>query len=463
MDRIDKIEDKVNAFLKIDREDILRQAENSDVRRKTGAILSQFDGIPISIKDVINVEGQPCTCGSKILEPYNSIYDATAVKKLKEKGFITFGRNNMDEFAMGSSCENSAFKKTSNPWNLERVPGGSSGGSAAAVSSGEIVASLGTDTGGSVRQPAAFCGVVGLKPTYGKVSRYGVVAYASSLDQIGPITRNVSDSAILLDTISGHDKMDSSSISDKRNDSYQNVIKNSNNNLDGFKVGVPREYLELEGLSDSVKKNYMETINLLKDLGAEIVDVSFPLTKYGIAAYYVIATAEASANLARFDGIRYGKRCKNYKDLNDLYFKTRGQNFGDEAARRILLGTFVLSSGYYDAYYLRAQKVRTLIRNDFINTFKNCDVILSPTSPTSAFKIGGITNPLEMYLADVFTISVNLAGVCAVSVPSGKDKENGLPLGIQFIGQHLGENQILKTAKVFESNRAIKTFIPAIK
>ena len=462
LDRIDKVEGRIQAFLSIDREDICKQAEAADKRRMNGNSLSKFDGIPISIKDLINVKGQSCTCGSKILEPYKSVYDATVVTKLKEKGLITFGRNNMDEFAMGSSCENSAYQKTSNPWDLERVPGGSSGGSAAAVSAGEIVASLGTDTGGSVRQPAAFCGVVGLKPTYGKVSRYGVVAYASSLDQVGPITRNVLDSAILLDIISGYDRMDSTSIDKKMDESYESIIKRSNNNLAGFKVGVPVEYLELDGISDSVKINYLETIELLKELGAEIVEVPFPYTKYGIAAYYVIATAEASANLARFDGIRYGKRDKGHKDLNDLYFKTRGQNFGDEVARRILLGTFVLSSGYYDAYYLRAQKVRTLIRNDFVNTFKECDVVLSPTSPTAAFKIGGISDPIEMYLADVFTIFANLAGVCAVSVPSGVDENNGLPLGIQFIGPHLGEDKILKVAKVFENNRAVKDFIPSI-
>jgi aspartyl-tRNA(Asn)/glutamyl-tRNA(Gln) amidotransferase subunit A len=462
LDRIDKIENKVNAFLSIDRDDILKQAEETDTRRKNNSPVSKFDGIPISIKDIINVKGQPCTCGSKILEPYNSVYDATVITKLKKKGFITFGRNNMDEFAMGSSCESSAYKKTSNPWDLERVPGGSSGGSAAAVSAGEIVASLGTDTGGSVRQPAAFCGVVGLKPTYGRVSRSGVVAYASSLDQVGPITRNVSDSAILLDAISGFDKMDSTSINESMDESYENIIARCNNDLAGFKVGVPTEYLHLDGLSNSVKSNYLETIETLKELGAEIVEVSFPYTKYGIAAYYVIATAEASANLARFDGVRYGKRCKNYKDLNELYFKTRGQNFGDEVARRILLGTFVLSSGYYDAYYLKAQKARTLIMNDFVNTFKGCDVVLSPTSPTSAFKIGGISDPVEMYLADVFTIFANLAGICAMSVPSGLDENNGLPLGIQFIGPHLGENKILKVAKVFENNRAIKEFIPNI-
>jgi aspartyl-tRNA(Asn)/glutamyl-tRNA(Gln) amidotransferase subunit A len=459
LDRIDKVEGKVNAFLSIDRSDIQKQFEQSDKRRKKRCPLSKFDGIPISIKDVINVKDQPCTCGSKILQPYKSVYDATVISKLKEKGFVIFGRNNMDEFAMGSSCENSAYQKTANPWDLKRVPGGSSGGSAAAVSAGEIVASLGTDTGGSVRQPAAFCGVVGLKPTYGKVSRSGLVAYASSLDQIGPITRNVSDSAILLDVISGYDKMDSTSIDTKPERSYESIISESNN-LAGFKVGVPIEYLQLEGISDSVRKNYLNTIELLKELGAEIVDVSFPYTKYGIAAYYVIATAEASANLARFDGVRYGKRSDNYKDLNDLYLKTRGQYFGDEVARRILLGTFVLSSGYYDAYYLRAQKARTLIRNDFFNTFKKCDVVLSPTSPTSAFKIGGIVDPVEMYLTDVFTISANLAGVCAVSVPAGFDENNGMPLGVQFIGPHLGEDKILKAAKIFEDSRTIKEFIP---
>ena len=462
LDRVDKVEDKVQAFIKIDRENILKAAEASDKRRLTGDQLSKFDGIPVGIKDVINVKGEPCTCGSKFLKPYNSIYDATVIEKIKANGIIPFGRNNMDEFAMGSSCENSAFQKTYNPWDLSRVPGGSSGGSAAAVAAGEVSASLGSDTGGSVRQPASFCGVVGLKPSYGRVSRYGLVAYASSLDQVGPITRDVTDAAIMLDLISGYDKKDSTSVSAKPDCTYEEEIRQANNNLDGFKIGVCHDFLELEGLSESVKKDYINNIELVKELGAEIVDVSFPYTKYAIAAYYVIATAEASANLARFDGVRYGNRAKDVKDLNELYMQTRGSGFGDEVKRRILLGTFVLSSGYYDAYYLKAQKVRTLIRNDFAKTFNTCDAVLSPTAPTPAFAVGAKSDPVEMYLADVFTISVNLAGICGISVPTSLAEAERLPIGIQILGPHLGEDKILKVGKVIENNRAVKDFIPGI-
>lgn len=463
IDRIEKVDDKIRSFLCLDDEDIFRQAQESDKRRASGKQLSQYDGIPISIKDLINVKNQPCTCGSKVLESYRSVYDATVIAKLKEKGFVIFGRNNLDEFAMGSSCENSSYFKTSNPWDLNRVPGGSSGGSAAAVSSGEIVASLGTDTGGSVRQPASFCGVVGLKPTYGRVSRFGVVAYASSLDQVGPITRNVSDAAILLDTIAGHDKYDSTSINNNSEvGHFAESLKSSEGYLKGLKIGIPSEYLEIEGLDEEVKQSYLESIDIFKRSGAEIINISFPYTKYAIAAYYVIATAEASANLARFDGIRYGKRADDYKDLTDLYFKTRGEGLGDEVIRRILLGTFVLSSGYYDAYYLRAQKARTLIRNDFAKVFNNCDIVLSPTAPTPAFKIGSVSDPVKMYLEDVFTISVNLAGICGISVPAGMSKNTVLPIGTQILGPHLGEMKILKAAKEFESNRPIKDFIPAI-
>ncbi|MCF7790482.1 MAG: Asp-tRNA(Asn)/Glu-tRNA(Gln) amidotransferase subunit GatA [Victivallales bacterium] len=459
-DRIEKVEPQINAFIKLDTEDITKKAEESDSRRKAGRQLSRYDGIPISIKDIYNVKGQSCNCASKILAPYTAIYDATVIKKIKEKGFIPFGRNNMDEFAMGSSCENSSYQTTSNPWDLRRVPGGSSGGSAAAVSAGEVPASLGTDTGGSVRQPAAFCGIVGLKPSYGKVSRYGIVAFASSLDQAGPLSRNVLDSAVLLDTISGLDKMDTTTVRDKRDDSHESIVRKSNENLDGFKIGVCHKYLEMDGLSESIKENYMYSIEQMRELGAEIIDISFPYTKYAIAAYYIIATAEASANLARFDGIRYGSRIKDYKDLNELYLKTRGRKLGDEVKRRILLGTFVLSSGYYDAYYLRAQKVRTLISDSFRETFQKCDVFLSPTTPTPAFKIGEVSSPVEMYMADVFTNFVNLAGICGINIPSGLTKDDNLPVGLQILGPHLGEDKILKAAKVFEDNREIKEFIP---
>jgi len=367
----------------------------------------------------------------------------------------------MDEFAMGSSCENSAYYPTKNPWDVTRVPGGSSGGSAAAVSAGEVPASLGSDTGGSVRQPSAFCGVVGMKPTYGRVSRYGLVAYASSLDQIGPITRNVKDSAILLDIISGDDSKDSTTLPDSEI-SFENIVNAAGSDLNGISIGLPKEYFEVDGLDKEIKSSVVKTIEKLKSLGAKIVDVSLPHTKYAIAAYYVIATAEASANLARFDGVRYGKRAEEYSDLNELYSLTRGEGFGEEVKRRILLGTFVLSSGYYDAYYLKAQKVRTLVRNDFDEAFKKCDVIFSPVSPTSAFKIGGITEPVQMYLADIYTVSVNLAGICAISVPSDILQSANLPVGVQFLGPVYGEDKILKVAKVFEDNRDIKEFVPNI-
>ena len=459
--RVKELEPKIQAFLKVDEKEILQQASTSDKRRSEGRQLSRFDGIPISLKDIINSKDEQCSCGSKILEPYNSIYDATVTERLRKKGFVIFGRNNMDEFAMGSSCENSAYFSTKNPWDLSRVPGGSSGGSAAAVSVGEVPASLGTDTGGSVRQPAALCGVVGLKPTYGRVSRFGVVAYASSLDQVGPITRNVKDSALLLDIISGLDPKDSTTLPDS-SISFENIVDKTGDDLKGIRIGLPKEYFELDGLDKDIKKSINGTVEKLKSLGAEMVDISLPHTKYAIAAYYVIATAEASANLARFDGVRYGKRTEEYEDLNELYFKSRGEGFGEEVKRRILLGTFVLSSGYYDAYYLKAQKVRTLLRKDFDDAFKKCDVIFSPVSPTSAFKIGGITDPVQMYLADIYTISVNMAGICAISVPSDILEESGLPVGVQFLGPVFGEDKILNVARVFEKNRDIKEFVPEI-
>ena len=462
LSRTKKMEPKIQAFLKVDEDEILRQASASDKRRGEGKPLSRFDGIPISLKDVINAKGEQCTCGSKILETYNSVYDATVTERLRNKGLVLFGRNNMDEFAMGSSCENSAYFSTKNPWDISRVPGGSSGGSAAAVSAGEVPASLGSDTGGSGRQPAAFCGVVGLKPTYGRVSRYGLVAYASSLDQIGPITRDVKDSAVLLDIISGCDPKDSTTLPDSKI-SFEEIVNASGDDLSGLRIGLPKEYFEVDGLDKDIKFSVDKTIEKLKSLGAKMVDVSLPHTKYAIAAYYVIATAEASANLARFDGVRYGKRTEGYNDLNELYSRSRGEGFGEEVKRRILLGTFVLSSGYYDAYYLKAQKVRTLVKNDFDEAFKKCDIIFSPVTPTPAFEIGGITDPVQMYLADIYTISVNLAGNCAISVPADILKESNLPVGVQFLGPAFGEDKILKVAKVFEENRDIKEFIPEVK
>lgn len=458
--RIEEVEDKVKAFVHLDKNSILHEAEKSDARREAGKVLSELDGIPVAVKDLIAVKDELCTCGSKMLRGLKSPYDATVVSKLREKGIVLFGRNNMDEFAMGSTCENSSYFPTKNPWDLERVPGGSSGGSAASVAASEVIASLGSDTGGSVRQPAAFCGVVGLKPTYGTVSRYGLVAYASSLDQIGPLTKDVYDSALLFDVISGKDKKDSTSL-DSPVISYAQIVKNAPKDLKRLRVGIPQEYFG-EGLSEAVRNDIMEVKNLLKDLGAEIVDISLPYSKYAIASYYIIATAEASANLARFDGIRYGHRSQDSSNLNDLYLNSRREGFGAEVKRRILLGTFVLSSGYYDAYYLKAQKVRTLIKEDFNKAFARCDVILSPASPYPPFKVGEITDPLQMYLADIYTISINLAGICAVSVPSSIISSLNIPLGVQFVGPARGEEVILRTAKVFEDNRAVKQFIPNI-
>lgn len=459
--RTEQIEPEIKAFVYFDKESVLKAAEESDTRRKKEKQLSSFDGIPVSVKDLICVKDQPCTCGSKILKGLISPYDATVVSNLKEKGFIIFGRNNMDEFAMGSTCENSSYYPTKNPWNLNRVPGGSSGGSAAAVAASEIPSSLGSDTGGSVRQPAAFCGVVGLKPTYGRVSRYGLVAYASSLDQIGPIAKDVHDAAILLDVISGKDNNDSTSLN-KENICFADIVKNAGSSLKGMKIGMPKEYYIEGALDKFVFDDIKQTEKLFKELGAEIIEVFLPHSKYALASYYIIATAEASANLARFDGIRYGHRSQESNNLHDLYLNSRKEGFGDEVKRRILLGTFVLSSGYHDAYYLKAQKVRTLIREDFNNAFKQCDLILSPVSPCPPFEAGTLLDPLQMYLADIYTISVNLAGICGISVPSSIIRELNVPLGIQLIGPAMGEAKLLKVAKVFEDNRSVKKFVPQL-
>ena len=450
LDNAAEKEESVKAFLHLDRDSILQQAAESDERRKSGKTLSDYDGIPIAVKDNIAVKGQPLSCASKLLEPVNSPYDATVVQKMKDAGIIIFGRTNMDEYAMGSSCENSAFAKTANPHNTDYVPGGSSGGSAAAVAACEVPAALGSDTGGSIRQPASFCGVVGFKPTYGMVSRYGLVAYASSLDQIGPITTSVKDAAIILDIIGGHDKMDSTSLN-RPAGGFADALPD-NGDLKGVKIGVPKEYFEIDGLDAGVRENIDNTIASMKELGAEIVDVSLPHSKYAIAAYYVIATAEASANLARFDGIRYGKRSEDAENLIDTYLKSRGAGFGEEVKRRILLGTFVLSSGYYDAYYLKAQKTRTMIRKDFENAFTKCDLILSPTAPTTAFKIGEkSSDPLQMYLADIYTISLNLTGCCGISIPAGTHA-NGLPVGVQLMAPALGEADLLRISHIYEIN-----------
>jgi aspartyl-tRNA(Asn)/glutamyl-tRNA(Gln) amidotransferase subunit A len=404
-------------------------------------------GVPIAIKDVIAVKGQPLTCASKILGKFVSPYDATVIGNLKAAGAVVFGRLNMDEFAMGSSTENSAFQITRNPWDTTRIPGGSSGGAAAAVAANECFGSLGSDTGGSIRQPAALCGCVGLKPSYGRVSRYGLVAFASSLDQIGGFGKSVQDAARILVVISGVDPADSTSVP-------QPVPRYSatlTGEIKGLKLGLPKEYM-VGGLDAEVKRSIDGAVKQLEKLGAEIVEISLPHTDYAVATYYIIATAEASANLARFDGIRYGARVEGNNPI-ELYSKTRGAGFGPEVKRRIILGTYVLSSGYYDAYYLRAQKVRTLIRNDFLKAFEKVDAIVTPTSPTAAFKIGEkVDDPLQMYLIDIFTISANLAGICGISVPCGFTASPKLPIGLQLLGKPFGEETILRVAHAFEQS-----------
>ncbi len=458
--RINTVDNQVKAFLKVDADKLLKLAQEADERRKNGKSLSEFDGVPIGIKDCIVTEGETCSCASKILGNVVSPYNSTAVARLKQQGFIPFGRLNMDEFAMGSSCENSAYQKTANPWNTACVPGGSSGGSAAAVGARLVTAALGSDTGGSIRQPASFCGIVGVKPTYGRVSRYGLVAFASSLDQIGPMTNSVEDAAVILDTICGADAADSTCLDLPVPNLTQAVRNTDVNSLKGVKVGLPKEYLEAPGLAADVKAALNRALAKLKALGAEVVEVSLPHTKYAVAVYYIIATAEASANLARFDGIRYGER-KDTGDLVSSYFASRGAGFGPEVQRRILLGTYVLSSGYYDAYYLRAQKVRTLIRNDFDAAFKQCDVLLTPVTPDTAFKFGEKSDPLQMYLSDIFTIALNLSGNCGMSVPYALDGKN-MPIGLQVIAPALAEERLLTFGRVLEAHAEQTSFVPEI-
>ncbi len=446
IERTKSVEDRVGAFISFDEQATLKSAELSDARRASGQKNSELDGIPVGLKDVIAVRGQKLTCASKMLENYVSPYTGTAAQKLEDAGAVFWGRLNMDEFAMGSSCENSAFKKTRNPWDLERIPGGSSGGSAAAVAAGECVVSLGSDTGGSIRQPASLCGIVGVKPTYGLVSRFGLAAFASSLDQIGPFARNVKDSAILLKHIAGYDRLDSTSVKMDIPD-YSALLDKSS--LNGKVLGVAKEYFG-EGVDAEVRKSVEDAIALCKSLGAEVKEISLPHTDLAIPVYYIIATAEASSNLARYDGVRYTHRSKDADDVLSLYFKSRAEGFGEEVKRRIILGSYVLSSGYYDAYYLRAQKVRTLIRQDFEEAFKSVDAIITPTSPTTAFKIGEKTDdPLAMYLSDICTINVNLAGLPAVSLPCGFTSQ-GLPVGVQLIGKAFGESELLSMAYSYE-------------
>ena len=442
-ERIEAVDGDIGAYLSFDIEAAMKEAEHANVDLPLG-------GIPIAIKDIINVMDQPCTCASKILNGYRAPYDATVIQKLRAAGAIPFGKTNLDELAMGSSTENSALKSTRNPWDLSRVPGGSSGGSAAAVAADEAFGALGSDTGGSIRQPAALCGVVGLKPTYGRVSRFGLVAFASSLDQVGPVTKTVRDAALIMNAIAGHDPQDSTSLKEP----VPNYVASLGNDLRGVRLGVPKEYM-IEGIDPQVRAAIDAAVKQLNSLGAEIVEVSLPSTEYAVAVYYIIATAEASANLARFDGVRYGYRAENPKDVLDLYGRTREEGFGPEVKRRIILGTYVLSSGYYDAYYLRAQRVRELIRRDFASAFEKVDALISPTSPVAAFKLGErVADPLQMYLADIFTIAANLAGICGISVPCGFAERDGhrLPIGLQLLGKPLDEARILQIAHAYEQS-----------
>ena len=439
--RIEDVDGKIGAYLSLNFEAAAKEAEVANVDLPLG-------GVPIAIKDIISIAGEPCTCASKILHGYRAPYDATVIQKLRAAGAIPFGKTNMDEFAMGSSTENSAMKLTRNPWDLSRVPGGSSGGSAAAVAADEAFGTLGTETGGSIRQPAALSGVVGLKPTYGRVSRFGVVAFASSLDQVGPLTKTVRDSALIMNAIAGHDRQETTSLDDPVPDYTARLGKD----LSGVRLGLPKEYV-IEGTDPQVKAAINAAVKHMNSLGAEIVDVSLPHTDYAVAVYYILATAEASANLARFDGVRYGYRAANPKDLLDHYGRTRDEGFGLEVKRRIILGTYVLSSGYYDAYYLRAQKVRELIRQDFAKAFEKVEALISPTSPVPAFKFGERTaDPLQMYLADIFTSPANLAGICGISVPCGFADVDGqrLPIGLQLLGKALDEARILQIAHAYE-------------
>ncbi|MDR1433179.1 MAG: Asp-tRNA(Asn)/Glu-tRNA(Gln) amidotransferase subunit GatA [Puniceicoccales bacterium] len=456
--RTKAIDNKLNAFISFDEEKTLGEAAESDARRKAGKKLSPLDGIPIGIKDVIAERGQPLTCGSKILDGYVSPYDATAVSRMRAAGCVLWGRINMDEFAMGSSNENSYYGKVCNPWDVTCVPGGSSGGSAAAVASGEAIMALGSDTGGSVRQPAAFCGIVGLKPSYGAVSRYGLVAFASSLDQIGQFGRSIGDVATLFQILSGHDEKDSSSYPFEKKD-YVAELKNYR----AVKtIGVPREFFG-NGLDHGVKRTVEKAVDFYEKAGHVVKEVELTTAiEYAMAVYYIVATAEASANLARFDGIRYGYRASGAKDAIDIYHKTRGEGFGPEVKRRIMLGTFVLSSENFDSYYLRAQKVRTLIRNSFMKIFESVDALVTPVTPSTAFKIGEKTSdPLQMYLADVYTIPVNLAGLCGLSVPCGFS-ESGLPVGMQIIGKPFHEHEILALGYEFERSHDFKNAHPLI-
>jgi aspartyl-tRNA(Asn)/glutamyl-tRNA(Gln) amidotransferase subunit A len=445
-ERIGKTEDKVKAFVTLTKEEALKQARAADERIKSGKNVTSLTGIPVAVKDNMCTRGTLTTCSSRILADYLPPYDATVVTKIKEAGAVIIGKTNLDEFAMGSSTENSAFFPTRNPWNTGTVPGGSSGGAAAAIAADEAILAFGSDTGGSIRQPASFCGVVGLKPTYGRVSRYGLVAFASSLDQIGPLTKDVTDSAIMMNSIAGHDRQDSTSV-DLPVPDYRKALVDD---IKRVRIGVIKELMG-EGIAVEVKRAVKAAVDKLANLGAEITEVSLPSFKYAVATYYLIAPAEASSNLARYDGVKFGHRSKETKDLLTMYYNTRREGFGPEVKRRIMLGTYALSAGYYDAYYLKALKVRTLIKQDFEKAFGKCDVLISPTAPTVAFKLGEkVSDPLSMYLSDIATIPVNLAGLPAVSLPCGFSQ--GLPVGLQIISQAFAEEIILRVAFAYEQN-----------
>ncbi len=455
-DQIDAVESKIGAYNSLTKDYAIETAKKVDEKIKSGETLPPLAGIPLALKDNMNLKSYPTTASSKILSNFISPYDATVTLKLKENLIPIIGKANMDEFAMGSSNENSATKIVHNPWNLNKVPGGSSGGSAAAVAAGEATVALGSDTGGSIRLPASYCGLVGLKPTYGRVSRYGLIAFASSLDQIGPITRTVEDSAMLLNVIAGHDEKDSTSL----NEPVPDFTKELNNDLKGVKIGYIKE-LCTEGLSGDVENAVKKSIETYKSMGAEIIEISLPLIKYSIAVYYIVATAEASSNLARFDGVKYGYRTKNPENLYDMYVKTRAEGFGEEVKRRIMLGTYALSSGYYDAYYKKAQQLRRLVKQDFDNAFSKVDVLLAPTCPHTAFDLGSkIEDPLSMYLTDIATITANLAGIPAMNIPVGLDSDN-MPIGLQLLSDCLNETKLLNVAFKLENAVQFNYSIPS--
>jgi len=457
LDRIDKYDGEIAAYNYVN-ENALKQAEEIDAKRVAGESLPTYAGIPMALKDLMVTKDIPTTCSSKILKGFNPPYQGTVAGHLENAGFITLGKLSMDEFAMGSSNETAAFKQTRNPWDTAKVPGGSSGGSAAAVAAGLAPFTLGSDTGGSIRQPASLCGIVGMKPTYGRVSRFGLIAFASSLDQIGPMTNNIYDNAAVLSVIGQYDRKDSTSAKVDGKD----YTKDLTGDIKGLKLGIPKEYFA-EGLDPEVKQAVDAAIKKYEELGCEIVEISMPHTEYAVATYYILATAEASSNLGRYDGVRYGHRSADAEGLRDLYFKSRSEGFGEEVKRRIMLGTYVLSAGYYDAYYLKAQRVRTLIKQDFVEAFEKVDAIICPTSPTTAFKAGEkMDDPLQMYLSDINTISLNLYGGCGLSIPCGFDKD-GMPIGVQLLGKYFDEGTILNLAYAYEQATELPTIPEKLK